>query len=373
MIRSPKMMGLILMTLAACTHPPTVQMTAQQHVSEAQRIAGEDLSYLMPICKPQPAVREAPSPAKDEALAKLIYQPAPSPGQAFDNLYYVGSAWVSAWVLKTNEGLILIDALNNEQEATELIIGGMRRLGLDPAQIRYILVTHGHGDHYGGARMLAQRYGSRVVTSEIDWRMMETQLEFDSKHWDRPPKRDIAVRDGDVLTLGTTQVRIVITPGHTLGTITPVFDVLDRGQRHTAMIWGGTSFNFGRDMTRLDGYIEQTQRMRQLVAAWGIDVPLSNHPGYDGTVAKLKAKSTAKEEIKNPFVSGQPVVDRAMRVLNACARAQKARFTLGTDSSVQSDHDAPVTRDAWMASHGQNTQTLVFPNIALSLNELHAH
>jgi metallo-beta-lactamase class B len=139
------------------------------------------------------------------------------------------------------------------------------------------------------------------------------------------------------------------------------------------MIWGGTSFNFGRDMTRLDGYIEQTQRMRQLVVTWGIDVPLSNHPGYDGTVAKLKAKSAAKEEIKNPFVSGQPVVDRAMRVLNACARAQRARFTQGTDTSAQSDHDAPATGDAWMASHGQNTQALVFPNIALSLSESHAH
>ena len=84
-------------------------------------------------------------------------------------------------------------------------------------------------------------------------------------------------------------------------------------------------------------------------------------------------RSAAKEEIKNPFVSGQPVVDRAMRVLNACARAQKARFTQGSDELTQSDHDAPATRDAWTNSPGQNTQALVFPNIALSLNESHAH
>ena len=318
-------------------------------------------------------MRAAPSPAMDEMLAKLIQQTPPAPGQAFDNLYYVGSAWVSAWVLKTSDGLILIDALNNAQETTELIEGGMRRLGLDPAQIRYVLVTHGHGDHYGGAQMLADRYHARVVASEIDWKMMETTLEFDSRLWDRPPKRDIAVRDGDTLQLGGTTVRFVITPGHTLGTITPVFEVLDKGQKHTAMIWGGTAFNFGRDMARLDSYIAQTERMRQLSAQWGIDVPLSNHPGYDGTVAKLKARLAAPTG-PNPFVSGQPVVDRAMRVLNACAKAQKTRFELTADSGAEaaattaSSHteaDEHLLDDSLLAfDPGRDAAPMPFPRLA---------
>jgi metallo-beta-lactamase class B len=327
MIRTAILSSLALATLVACTTGSQPPVSVDQYVDDARRIAGEDLKFLMPVCNPQPAVRAAPSAAMDESLAKLINQPAPAPGQAFDNLYYVGATWVSAWVLKTSEGLILIDALNNKKEAAELIEGGMRRLGLDPAQIRYVLVTHGHGDHYGGAQMIAERYGARVVASEIDWKMMETGLEFDSKMWDRPPQRDIAIKDGDTLTLGDTTVRFVITPGHTLGTISPVFDVRDGGRVHKAMIWGGTSFNFGRDMLRLDGYIAQTERMRELSARWGIDVPLSNHPGFDGTVAKLKARASAPAG-SNPFVSGQPVVDRAMRVLNTCARAQKARFLL---------------------------------------------
>lgn len=327
MARTALTTSIALAVLTACSTAPPLQATVDQHVQEAQRAAGDDLKFLLPVCNPQPAVRAAPGPAMDTMLAKLIQQTPPTPGQAFDNLYYVGSAWVSAWVLKTSDGLILIDALNNAQEATELIEGGMHRLGLDPAQIRYVLVTHGHGDHYGGAQMLADRYHARVVASEIDWTMMETALEFDSRLWDRPPKRDIAVRDGDTLKLGNTTVRFVITPGHTLGTITPVFEVLDKGQKHTAMIWGGTAFNFGRDMARLDSYIAQTERMRQLAAQWGIDVPLSNHPGYDGTVAKLKARAAAPAGT-NPFVSGQPVVDRAMHVLNTCAKAQKTRFEL---------------------------------------------
>jgi len=376
MIRTAILSSLALATLVACTTGSQPPVSVDQYVDDARRIAGEDLKFLMPVCNPQPAVRAAPSAAMDESLAKLINQPAPAPGQAFDNLYYVGAAWVSAWVLKTSEGLILIDALNNKKEAAELIEGGMRRLGLDPAQIRYVLVTHGHGDHYGGAQMIAERYRARVVASEIDWKMMETGLEFDSKMWDRPPQRDIAIKDGDTLTLGDTTVRFVITPGHTLGTISPVFDVRDGGRVHKAMIWGGTSFNFGRDMLRLDGYIAQTERMRELSARWGIDVPLSNHPGFDGTVAKLKARASAPAGT-NPFVSGQPVVDRAMRVLNTCARAQKARFLLmaggsGADAyaaatglpdstAVHAHDDDHVTAGIQALTHNHAVMAQAFP------------
>ena len=351
MIRSALLGSVALAALMACTTVATTQATVDQYVDDARRIAGEDLKFLMPVCNPQPAVRAAPSAAMDESLAKLINQPAPEPGQAFDNLYYVGAAWVSAWVLKTSEGLILIDALNNKKEAADLIEGGMRRLGLDPAQIRYVLVTHGHGDHYGGAQMIAERYRARVVASEIDWQMMETGLEFDSKMWDRPPQRDIAVKDGDTLTLGDTTVRFLITPGHTLGTISPVFDVRDGSRVHKAMVWGGTSFNFGRDMRRLDGYIAQTERMRELSARWGIDVPLSNHPGFDGTVAKLKARKDAAGGA-NPFVSGQPVVDRAMRVLNTCARAQKSRFLL----TAQAGHSELFAQANLVDGHAQHNE-----------------
>lgn len=321
--------------LAACTsisEPPATQATVDAQVADARRIAGDDLAYLMPICNPQPATRMARSPAMDESLLRLIRQTPPAPGQAFDNLYYVGATWVSAWVLKTSEGLILIDALNNNAEATQLIEGGMRSLGLDPAQIRYVLITHGHGDHYGGAQMFADRYGARLVASEIDWQMMERGLEFDSPVWSRPPKRGMSVSDGDVLKLGDTEIRFVVTPGHTLGTVSPVFDVRHQGRLHKAMIWGGTAFNFGRDLGRLDSYIAATERMRRLSAQWGIDVPLSNHPTYDGTVAKLKARS-ATPTGANPFISGQPVVDRAMQVLGACARAQKTRFLIGEVTS----------------------------------------
>lgn len=99
------------------------------------------------------------------------------------------------------------------------------------------------------------------------------------------------------------------------------------GRTHKALIWGGTSFNFGRDMARLDHYIAQTERMRAFARSLPIDVALSNHPAYDGTVARLAARKAAPTG-RNPFVTGPETVDRAMQVLGECARAQRARFLI---------------------------------------------
>ncbi|CAA2099259.1 MBL fold metallo-hydrolase [Variovorax paradoxus] len=301
--------------------------TVAAHVAAARRAAGSDLGAMLTLCKPAPDAR--PQQAElDRSLTALINKPAPPPGKAFDNLYFVGADWVSAWAVKTSDGIILIDALNNQAEAAALIEGGMRRLGLDPAQIKYVLVTHGHGDHYGGAPYLAQKYRARVVMSEADWTMTETRLEFATPIWGAPPKRDIAVKDGDRLTLGDTTLTLYVTPGHTAGTISPVFDVSEGGRRHRAMLWGGTGFNFGKDVPRLDSYIDATRRMGTLVSAQKVDVMLSNHSNFDGSQAKLAALRQQPAVQPNPFVMGTPTVERALTVMNECAQAQRDRFAM---------------------------------------------
>lgn len=296
---------------------------ADAHVARATTIAGEDLKHMLSVCQPQPAVRPS-GPAIEQLLQRWIAAPPPEPGQAFDNLYYVGSAAVSAWVIKTPDGLILIDTMNNAVEAAALIEGGMRKLGLDPAQIKYIIITHGHGDHYGGAAMLAAKYKSKVVASTIDWNMMEGGLEFDSPQWSRPPKRDIEAEHGHVVRLGDTVVSLYLTPGHTKGTLSPVFDVKAGDRTHRALLWGGTSFNFGRDLGRLDDYIGSSERMQDLARRQSVDVFLSNHPSNDRTLPNLEALRA--KPAANPFVVGTPVVERTMQVVGECARAQKARF-----------------------------------------------
>jgi metallo-beta-lactamase class B len=303
------------------------EATIAAHVDAATKAAGADLKPLLSLCKAAPASRP-PQAESDRGIAALINKPAPPPGQAFDNLFYIGADWVSAWALKTSDGIVLIDALNNEAEAAALIEGGMHKLGLDPAQIKYVIVTHGHGDHYGGAQYLAQKYKPRVVMSELDWKMTETKLEFATPLWGAPPKRDMAVNDGDRITLGDTAVTLFLTPGHTLGTITPVFDVATGGRKVRAMLWGGTAFNFGRDIPRLESYIEATRRMSAVAKEQKIEVLLSNHAGYDGALTKLAALRQTPGLQPNPFVLGNEGVLRALDVMGECAQAQRDRFTL---------------------------------------------
>lgn len=315
--------------LAACAAPSSTPLESkvQARVARATQLAGEDLKPLLGLCRPQPATR-ASGHTVDEVIRRLIAQRPPAPGKAFDNLYFVGSAWVSAWVLKTSQGLILIDALNSEDEARTIIEGGMATLGLDPRDIRYIVVTHGHGDHYGGASYLAQRHGVRIVASEEDWAMMAGTLEFASAVWPAPPKRDIAVRDGDKLVLGDTTLSYHLTPGHTLGTLSLAFDVRDGTRQHRALLWGGTAFNFGKDMPRLQAYHASTEKMRRVAADRSIDVMLSNHPGYDSTVEKLADLKRRFAEGAHPFVGGVGAVDRSLSIMGECSLAQHDRFSM---------------------------------------------
>ena len=320
--------------LAACSTPapraPATKASVDAHVADATRLAGADLQPLLVLCQAAPATRP-PQAAVDSGIAAQIARTPPEPGRAFDNLHYVGSAWVSAWAFSTPDGVILIDALNNQLEAAGLIEGGMRKLGLDPARIRYVVVTHGHGDHYGGANYLVGRYQPRIVMSDLDWTMTATQLEFASAHWGAPPKRganDVAVRDADSIALGGARMTFHVTPGHTLGTISPVFEVKDGARTHRAMLWGGTAFNFGNNLPRLDTYIDATDRMAALAEREGVDVMLSNHPGYDDTVAKMARVKSMAPGTDNPFVIGTPKVVRSLKVMGACARAQRDRFAM---------------------------------------------
>ena len=105
----------------------------------------------------------------NRAMAFFEDKSVPPPTKMFDNLYYVGVSTVGAYALQTTDGIILIDALDNTEEAKNVIEPGLHELGLDPKNIKIIIVTHGHGDHYGGAKYLSEKYEIPVMMSDADW------------------------------------------------------------------------------------------------------------------------------------------------------------------------------------------------------------
>ncbi|MBO9649478.1 MAG: MBL fold metallo-hydrolase [Variovorax sp.] len=294
---------------------------ALAHLEAARRAAGDSLRAYMRLGDGIAPTPSAP-PVSPDALMAL---PAPAPGWAFDNLCFVGNRWVSAWGLTTPEGLVVIDAMDNDDEARNLVAAGLGKLGQDPATIRAVLITHGHGDHYGGFGHLRSISGARAAMSEADWTMTETKLEFDRPDWGRPPRRDLVLKEGEALRWGDTQIDVLLTPGHTMGTVSLLFDVREGKRRHRALLWGGTAFNFQRSpdrMQRLQAYIDQTERVRRLVEAQGVDVFISNHDLFDEAVNKLQARQQGGAG-GNPFVMGTENVVRALTVMNECARATK--------------------------------------------------
>ena len=141
----------------------------------------------------------ASAPARDTWYAE--------PAKVFDNLYFVGGKLHSAWALTTRDGIILIDTIY-PYNSEELVIGGMQKVGLDPKNIKYVLISHAHGDHIGGAEMLQTRYGSRVVMGGPDW---DSVAKYPNRYKTMAPKRDIVAADGMKLTLGETTVTIWLT------------------------------------------------------------------------------------------------------------------------------------------------------------------
>ena len=189
---------------------------------------GEDTRDNVPSYVTNPAS----APARDTWYAE--------PAKVFDNLYFVGGKLHSSWALTTKEGIILIDTIY-PYNSEELIIGGMRKLGLDPKNIKYVLISHAHTDHIGGAEMLQVRYGARVVMGGPDWELVE---KYPNRYTTMAPKRDIVATDGMKITLGDTAITIWLTPGHTPGTLSYTFTVLDRGRVVNVAYSGGTAFNF---------------------------------------------------------------------------------------------------------------------------------
>jgi len=248
------------------------------------------------------------------------------PARVFDNLYFVGGKVHSSWALPTKDGIILIDTVY-PYNSEELIIGGMRKLGLDPKNIKYVLVSHAHNDHIGGAEMLQTRYGVRVVMGGPDW---DWVAKYPNRYKTMAPKRDIVATDGMKITLGDTTVTIWLTPGHTPGTLSYTFTALDRGKPVNVAYSGGTAFNFVNNtpdpgIRNFQIYIDSQKHMAAKAASTGATVLLSNHSEFDNAFNKNRMLA-GRGDGPHPYELGADWVQRYFQVMQGCARAAQLKL-----------------------------------------------
>jgi metallo-beta-lactamase class B len=251
------------------------------------------------------------------------------PAKVFDNFYFVGGKVHSAWAMTTKEGIIVFDTIY-PYNSEELIIGGMKKVGLDPANIKYLMISHAHGDHIGGAEMMQQRYGKsgmRVVMTDPDWTLVE---KYPNRYKSMAPKRDITATDGMKITLGESTVSITHTPGHTPGTMSYIFQVFDKGRPVTVAYSGGTAFNFNNrtpdpGIKNFQIYIDSQRKFAANAAAAGATVLMSNHSEFD--IADSKNKMLASRgNGPHPYEQGADAVQRYFRVMQGCARAAQLKL-----------------------------------------------
>jgi len=216
------------------------------------------------------------------------------PYRAFDNVYYVGVCWVSAWLIKTSDGVVLLDTLHDP--FGDLLIANIRKVGVDPASIKYVLMTHGHFDHVGGAYKLRPLTKARFAMTEKGWEeaiRAARASQGTPRQWTMIDK-DLVVKDGDVITLGDTTFGVYETPGHTLGTASYSFPVRDGANTYHAFTVGGLGLNAIENSKQVEAYIASVTRIMQLARrpTEPIDVHLTTHPFSNGlTEAAQKLQS----------------------------------------------------------------------------------
>ena len=294
----------------------TSEEMAEAHVAAAKAATyrpGFDFSNVFDsVCIP-------PGRTGPSETASTIYLPRGSdtsdrslwfvePVKVFDNLYYIGSQRDSIWAVTTSDGIIVVNT-GGAGVIEELATNGLPKLGLDPTDIKYVIVTHAHSAIYPGAKYLQDTYDARVIMSEADWDIMARNtdpLEYKAR-------TDMIATDGMELTLGNTTLTIHITPGHTTGTLSLLIPLKDGFQTHLGSLVGGQGWGVGRsgvqywadepEAIRVWG--ESLKRWRDITARAGADVFLALHPQHVKLFVQLSALN-----FRRPGIDPHPLVNR---------------------------------------------------------------
>lgn len=217
-----------------------------------------------------------------------------SPHKIVGNLYYVGSYSLSAFLVATPDGHILINT--NWERAVDGLKSSVEALGFAFDDIEVILGSHAHGDHMEGDALVAQMTGARVMAMAADVPALERM-----RPGDKPHPIDRVLHDGATVTLGGTTLTARLTPGHTKGCTTWTMRIEEDGDVHDVAIIGsmGSNPNFqfvnNPDNPTIADEFKQGFRVLRSLSP---DVPLGSHPAMYGMAEKYERIGNGP----NPFI-----------------------------------------------------------------------
>ncbi len=319
---------ILLAGITATASAQTPSSTVDDYIGAAKVAAGTDWAgTFVRLCIPPPAPPQgAQGVARGGGRGAAPRIPAKEtwyaePAKVADNLYFIGTKIHSAWAIVGSEGIIVIEALF-DYAANDEIIGGLKKLGLDRTKVKYVILSHAHADHDGGAKLLQDEIaGVHLIYGAEDWDAVDKS----TNHAGGKPKHDIVGTDGMRVSVGNASVQIVTTPGHTPGTLSYLFEVRDNGNPLRIAYVGGTAIPFNSNAAFYDGYIASARKMAKAAADFGATALLSNHSEFDDAFFKAHTAASRQPGEANPFDVGVDGVARYFRVVQDCTEATKLR------------------------------------------------
>lgn len=313
-IAFPENNGLPAQPAAQFTAPATTLTQFQLHLADATANAGTEPLFANTLRTQWCYNAEhptSPPELQDKAVVPIT--------KIFDDVYYTGFRNVGQYVFKTNQGLFLLDTLNNSADAQNVTEPQLSSAGLDPATIFAAMPTHGHGDHFGGAGYLQGKYRIPIYLGSADKGVGATAT---------PPFIVTPLSSDNLqpqpLVVGDLPLTLLSTPGHTPGTFSGIIPVKHQGKAYKVAFWGGTALASTEAAARQ--YLDGTERLYKLAQQQAIDGTIHTHPFVDGSllhIDEIKAKGLGAA---NPFLLGKENALRSLTVLRNCAAARVAQI-----------------------------------------------
>jgi len=323
--------GAVLFAIVGIASAQTPNPTVDSYIATAKAAAGTDWAgtFLRLCIPPSPGPQAAGgqagagrgaggrgtapgTPARETWYAE--------PAKVADNLYFLGTKIHSAWAIVGSQGIIVLEALF-DYAARDEILDGLKKVGLDPKNVKYVILSHAHADHDGGTVLLQDSIpGVHVIYGAEDWDAVDKRPSAKAKH-------DMVGTDGMKVSVGDASVQIVTMPGHTPGTLSFLFEVRDNGKPLRVAYVGGTAIPFNGSAGYYDGYIASSKKMAKAAADYGATALMSNHSEFDDAYFKAHTAANRKPGEPNPFEVGTDGVARYFTVVQACTTVVRIRAT----------------------------------------------
>ena len=224
----------------------------------------------------------------------MVWDGYVKPFNIFGNLYFIGTEPASTHLIDTGDGLILLDT--GYQHSMYLVLNNIWELGFSPYDIKYLIHTHGHIDHFGATRAFVELTGAKTFIGRPDEDYANGKLDLSyakelGMEFKEAFEPDVLIDDGDVIQLGNTEIKCVATPGHTPGAMSYFFNVTDGTETYRAGLHGGMGINtlsseflnqYALPFSLRDDFRNSMLRLNQEK----VDIFLGNHMQHNHTLAK---------------------------------------------------------------------------------------